>query len=305
MKGIIMKRSIITTTALATVMAAGAAQAEMSIGGMYAGTIYDKAGDATSQAESTNSIYVSYSDSMDNGMGVSVAMSVASNGAITTDVNIDTGVGTIGLGDGQDSAVDNMDGSPAVFSINPYGPRLAGTISDSNTTGFDDGDAKSGNSIAYTSPSIAGVTAMVTYGFDSAYAAGDNVVSMAASTSIMGATIKAGVSQIDPTASAGYDPSFVTVGYSMAGLSLGYAMYDTDTVAGGDEVQYGVGGSLMGMDAGITFATEDTSSVDTDYMLVSLSKSMGAASFGVDYLETDASNADGLDTWAFTYVVGF
>ena len=66
MKGIIMKRSIIATSALATVMAAGAAQAEMSIGGLYAGTIYDAPGAATSQAVSTNSIYLSYSDSMDN-----------------------------------------------------------------------------------------------------------------------------------------------------------------------------------------------------------------------------------------------
>ena len=37
---------------------------------------------------------------------------------IVTDVNIDTGMGTIGLGTGQDSAVDAMDGSPACFSLN-------------------------------------------------------------------------------------------------------------------------------------------------------------------------------------------
>ena len=50
---------------------------------------------------------------------------------------------------------------------------------------------------------------------------------------------------------------------------------------------------------------ENIAFFETDYMLVSLTKGMGAASFGVDYLETDASNADGTDTWAFTYVVGF
>ena len=291
-----MKRSIIATSALATVMAAGAAQAEMSIGGLYAGTIYDKPGAATSQAVSTNSIYVSYSDSMDNGMGVSVAMSVSDSGAIKTDVNIDTGFGTLGLGDGQDSAVDTMDGSPAIFSINPYGPRFGSS--------FTDGDSASGESIAFTTPSLGGVTAKVTYGFDDDYA-GDNVISMAASTSIMGATIKAGLTQLDPTSGTSADPSFVTVSYSMAGLSLGYAMYDTDVASTGEETQFGVGTSLMGMDAGITFATNDTTGVDTDYMLVSLTKGMGAASFGVDYLETDASNADGTDTWAFTYVVGF
>ena len=291
-----MKRSIITTTALATVMAAGAAQAEMSIGGFYAGTIYDSPGAATSQAESTNSIYVSYSDSMDNGMGVSVAMSIDKSGNNKADVNIDTGVGTIGLGDGQDSAVDTMDGSPAIFSINPYGPRFG--------SDFNDGDADSGNSVAYTSPSVAGVTGKITYGFDNAYA-GDNVVSMAASTTIMGASIKGGLTQLDPDSGAGADPSFVTVSYSMAGLSLGYAMYDTDVASTGEETQFGVGGSIMGMDAGITFAENDTNSVDTDYMLVSLTKGMGAMSFGLDYLETDASNANGTDTWAFTYVVGF
>ena len=296
MKGIIMKRSIIATSALATVMAAGAAQAEMSIGGLYAGTIYDAPGAATSQAVSTNSIYVSYSDSMDNGMGVSVAMSVSDSGAIKTDVNIDTGFGTLGLGDGQDSAVDTMDGSPAIFSINPYGPRFGSS--------FTDGDSASGESIAFTTPSLGGVTAKVTYGFDDDYA-GDNVISMAASTSIMGASIKAGLTQLDPTSGTSADPSFVTVSYSMAGLSLGYAMYDTDVASTGEETQFGVGTSLMGMDAGITFATNDTTGVDTDYMLVSLTKGMGAASFGVDYLETDASNADGTDTWAFTYVVGF
>ena len=87
-------------------------------------------------------------------MGVSVAMSVSDGGAIKTDVNIDTGVGTIGLGDGQDSAVDTMDGSPAIFSINPYGPRFGSS--------FNDGDTASGNSIAYTSPSVCGVTGYVT-----------------------------------------------------------------------------------------------------------------------------------------------
>ena len=61
----------------------------------------------------------------------------------------------------------------------------------------------------------------------------------------------------------------------------------------------------MGMGVGVTFAEVDTATVDTDLMLVSVSKSMGAASFGIDYLETDASNAAATDTIAFTYVVGF
>ena len=294
-----MNRSkIITATALATVMTAGAAQAEMSIGGLYAGTIYDNPGAATSHAESTNSIYVSYSDSMDNGMGVSVAVSMSAGGANKTDVNIDTGFGTLGLGDGQDSAVDSYDGSPAVFSINPYGPRLG--------SGFLDGDASSGNSIAYTSPSINGFSIKATQGFDNG--TNDKTNSVAVKGSVMGVGLAAGVSQINYKAAgtADVDPNFFTASYSIAGLNLGYAVYDDDNAStNGEETQMGVGTSLMGMGVGVTFAEKDTSTTDTDYMLVSVSKSMGAASFGLDYLETDASNAAATDTFAFTYVVGF
>ena len=55
-----MNRSkIITATALATVMTAGVAHAEMSISGAYVGGIQDKVG-ATSHTLKTNSIYVNY-----------------------------------------------------------------------------------------------------------------------------------------------------------------------------------------------------------------------------------------------------
>ena len=101
------------------------------------------------------------------------------------------------------------------------------------------------------------------------------------------------------------DPSFVTVAYSLAGLNLGYAMYDGDN--GGEETQMGVGTSMMGLDVGITFATADLAT-DVDYTRVSASKGMGAASFGIDFTETDsaaAGGADDSDAWQFTYVVGF
>ena len=38
----------------------------------------------------------------------------------------------------------------------------------------------------------------------------------------------------------------------------------------------GVSADVMGMTAGITFSEEDTATTDTDYMLVSLTKGMGA-----------------------------
>ena len=106
---------IIASTAIASVMAASSAHAAMSVNGLFTGSLTDNDGGLASTF-SANSVYVSYSDTMDNGMGVSVAMSLTAAGLVT-DVNIDTGMGTIGLGTGQDSAVDAMDGSPACFSL--------------------------------------------------------------------------------------------------------------------------------------------------------------------------------------------
>ena len=120
----------------------------------------------------------------------------------------------------------------------------------------------------------------------------------------MGASIALGVSQIDyKGATADKDPNFVTVGYSLAGLNLGYAIYDSDD--GSEETHMGVGTSMAGLDVGVQFAERDFTT-DTDYMRVSVNKGMGAASFGVDYLETDAEGdtADS-DKWVFNYVVGF
>ena len=296
-----MNRSkIIGATALASVMSASAAYAEMSISGLFAGTLTDSDGGGLASGFSTNSVYVSYSDSMDNGMGVGLTMSITATG-IVTDVNFDTGMGTIGLGTGQDSAVDGMDGSPACFSLNACGSALSGKTGGAGV--YNDGDTDSGNSIAYSN-SMGGVNFKVTRGMESATL--EPVMSYAAGTSLMGATVKAGVSSIDykDAATADVDPSFVTVAYSIAGLNLGYALYDSDN--GMEETQMGVGTSAMGMNVGVTFAEKDFTT-DTDYMRVSLSKGMGAASFGLDYTETDVAGGTASDTdvWNFMYVVGF
>tara|TARA_B100001057_G_scaffold121119_1_gene119849 strand:- start:2210 stop:3148 length:939 start_codon:yes stop_codon:yes gene_type:complete len=312
-----MNRSkLIGATALASVMAASAAHAEMSISGLFAGKLTDTDGGGLAHGVSTNSIYVSYSDSMDNGMGVGLVMSVT-EGAIKTDLNIDTGMGTVALGNGVDSAVDGKDGSPACFSLNLCGSAM--------NTNYVDGDSLSGNSVGYKN-SVGNISFNITRGMEAdsvaavaadattdpitvgseATEGNEAVTSVAASTSIMGATVKAGVTQIDYKGDTpDIDPSFVTVGYSIAGLNLGYALYDGDN--GGEETQMGVGTSMMGMDVGITFATADLTT-DVDYTMISASKGMGAASFGLDYTETDSAAAAGAgdsDAWQFTYIVGF
>ena len=317
-----MNRSkIIGATALASVMAAGAAQAEMSLSGYFAGTVSDNDGGGMASTFSTNSFYISYSDSMDNGMGVGLTMSVTAAG-IKTDVNFDTGMGTVGLGIGQDSAVDSMDSNPACFSlVNCWNVAFSGKGGGAGV--YDEGDGVSGNSIAYSN-SMGGISFKVTKGMEADSVAAvaadstsdpivvgsaategyESTMSYAAKGSFMGASIALGVSQIDyKGATADKDPNFVTVGYSLAGLNLGYAIYDSDD--GSEETHMGVGTSMAGLDVGVQFAERDFTT-DTDYMRVSVNKGMGAASFGVDYLETDADgSANDEDKWVFNYVVGF
>jgi hypothetical protein len=289
-----MNRSkIVGATALASVMAASAAHAEMSIGGFTYGNISD-AGGGQSQTLSTNSIYVSYSDSLDNGMGVSSNMSIYA-GTILTAVSIDTGMGTVSLGNNRDSAVDKNDGNPACFSLGDCGSAELGA--------WVDGDTPSGNSVMYSN-SVSGLDFMITRGMESdTY---NPVMSYAVGTSIMGATVKAGLSSIDYKAAAttDIDPSFVTVSYSIAGLSLGYGMYDSDN--GSEETTMGVGTSMGGFDMGVQFASLDATT-DKDMMEVSINKGLGAMSFGLDYTDTDEAGGTTNDTenWRFSYIIGF
>ena len=265
-----MNRSkIIGSTALATLMSAGAASAELSLNGLMTGKVMDDDGGGLSQSISTNSIYVSYSDSLDNGMGVSVVMSISDAGANKGGITIDTGMGSLKFAEAGDSAVDSFDSNPGCFSIlDCYNVAISGKAGGTNI--YDDGDSPSGNSIKYSN-SMGGVSFSISRGMESATV--DPVMSYAAKTSIMGATIAAGVSQIDykSAATADKDPSFVTVGYSIAGLNLGYAVYDSDE--NGEETTMGVGTSVAGMDVGVQFASYDAAT-DTDYMRVSLNKGM-------------------------------
>ena len=336
-----MNRSkLITTTALATVMSASAAHAELSLSGFYAATIADADG-GTTHGTSTSSMYVTYTDTLDNGMGLTFNIS-ASAGWHGADVFIDTGMGTLGLGDGQDSAVDKTDGSPAITSLNKYGPRF----DPSTTAKFNDGDAASGASIMYTSPAINGFTVKVSRGMEVASAAStaglcvvtdgsdltpnavgagaacnttstrisgtaavaghDAVMSYAVTGSVMGIGLAAGVSSINYHAAgtADIDPSFMTASYSLGGINLGYAMYDSDGTS--EETQFGASTSMGGYTVGVAFG-EDDDTTDTDFMHVGAIKSLGAMSYSVEYLETDVSGTDtgDSDTWNFTYTIGF
>ena len=73
-----MNKSKITAyTALATIMSASAAHADLSLSGLYQGNV--ASGDnnsGVSHAMSTSSVYVTYGSTLDNGMGLSAGFSI-------------------------------------------------------------------------------------------------------------------------------------------------------------------------------------------------------------------------------------
>ena len=136
--------------------------------------------------------------------------------------------------------------------------------------------------------------------------------SISVTGSIMGIGIKAGMADINYDQAGGstsvdQTPSMYAVGYSIAGLDIGYAFYDSDDTASSEETQYGVGTSAMGLYLGAQFATHDTTGNDTDYMTLSAIKSMGAASFSYEYVETDQAGgtANDSDAHYIGYSIGF
>ena len=134
-----MNKSKITAyTALATIMSASAAHADLSLSGLYQGNV--TSGDSNSgmsHAMSTSSVYVTYGSTLDNGMGLSAGFSItgASMGFSTA---IDTGMGTIGFGQIHSSAVDGMDSMPAGATAVWSNSRL------NSTTSYSDGDTDEG-----------------------------------------------------------------------------------------------------------------------------------------------------------------
>tara|TARA_B100000902_G_scaffold64074_1_gene70798 strand:- start:9192 stop:10094 length:903 start_codon:yes stop_codon:yes gene_type:complete len=300
-----MNRSkILGATALASLMSAGVAQAEMSVSGYVLGAFADSDGGGVTNYHTSETVTVSYTDTLDNGMGLAVSMNIKDT--LQTMVTIDTGMGSINFsGDGRgDSALDKVDTSTACFSMfwcsNAY-----------NVTTYDDGDTHSFNSIRYVSPSINGFTIQASHGLESS---GDvlGTDSIGVTGSIMGVTVKAGMADINFDQNGGSTETDKTsamyaVGYSVAGLDLGYAFYDSDDTTSAEETQYGVGTSVMGMYLGAQFANHDSTGNDIDYMTLSAIKNMGAASFSYEYIEQDTAGGTtgDSDTHLVAYSIGF
>ncbi len=307
------KSKIIAATGLATVMSASAAMADgVSVNGYMEG--WFTTGDNTtgmSNSVFSSSVYVAYSSTLDNGMGLSAGFTLTP-GSTSTGFAVDTGMGTLRTGSGyqMNSAVDGMDSMPA--NANAQYSALK-----SGFGGYNDGDSNSGEGIKYTSPSINGWTIAASIGenvcstvrtytvsgsaataVDTTTCSDDRVTSVAAKGSVMGISVAAGA--VDQAGTAG-DDSFMTLGYSVGGVNLGYANYDSDD----DEVNaYSVTTSVAGMTVGYRFDDLDgaTAAADNDLSTYSVGKDMGGMSLTLMYEDQDtADNSE----WNLVYAIGF
>ena len=305
------KSKIIAASGLATVMSASVAMADgVSVNGYMEG--WFTTGDNTtgmSNSVFSSSVYVAYSSTLDNGMGLSAGFTLTP-GSTSTGFAVDTGMGTLRTGSGyqMNSAADGMDSMPA--NANPQYSALK-----TGFGGYNDGDRNSGAGIKYTSPSINGWTIAASIGENTCstvttYAAtdadnttattcsDDRVTSLAAKGSLMGVSIAAGA--VDQAGSAG-DDSFMTLGYSVGGVNLGYANYDSDD----DEVNaYSVTTSVSGMTFGYRYDDLDgaTAADDNNLSTYSVGKDMGGMSLTLMYEDQDtADNSE----WNLVYAIGF
>ena len=293
------KSKIIAASGLATVMSATAATADsVSLNGYIEG--WFTSGDGASGVSNTvysQSIYVSYSTTLDNGMGLTAGFTVT-NSLHAAGFSIDTGMGTLATGTGWqvNSAADAMDSLPNNANVQSSNKKL-GT--------YDDGDNQMGEGIKYTSPSINGWTLAASIGENvartetgaSAQARGandDRTTSVAIKGSVMGLSVAAGtVNQAD-----GEDDSFMTLGYSVAGVGIGYGNYDSED----DETTVvSVKTDVAGMTVGYRYDDLDAST-DNSMNTYSIGKSLGGMSLTLMYEEQDtADNSE----WNLVYAMGF
>ena len=301
------KSKILAASGLATVMSATVASADsVSVNGYIEG--WFTSGDNTTGVANTCyscSIYVSYGTTLDNGMGLSVGYTLT-NATHAAGFAVDTGMGSLRPGPAWQmaSAADKADSLP----------NNANTQSSNNILGsYNDGDNASGEGILYTSPSINGWTVLasvgenlcstvVTYPVASNVAtktstttcSDDRVTSVAVKGSLMGVSIAAGA--VDQVGND--DDSFVTLGYSIGGVGIGYGNYDSDT---DDATAISVTTDVAGMTVGFRYDDLEATT-DNSMNTYSIGKDFGGMSLTLMYEDQDLANNS---EWNLSYAMGF
>jgi hypothetical protein len=298
------KSKMISATALATVMSATAANAEMSVFGFATGYwTTSNAATGSSLGASSETMGVSYSGTMDNGMGLGMTINTYGSATDTTDValSVSSDMGSLSFGSAQNSAADAMDGMPGKAGLG-----LSGTDT-IVTKDYDDGDSATGHGLQYTSPSMNGWTAKVSQGFSSTQGL-DPTQSLAVSGSIAGVSIAAGVASIGLNVAAADEIIGSCATLADAGTSIAYAaMADTTaTCTGGtivrpyssasaaqgnhDDTFITAAYSLGDISLGYGMYSSDKNAGDTATS-ISVSMPLAGMTAGVQYGEADNSGA--------------
>jgi hypothetical protein len=273
------KSKMISATALATVMSATAANAEMSVFGFATGYwTTSSAATGSSLGASSETMGVSYSGTMDNGMGLGMTINTYGSATDTTDValSISSDMGSLSFGSAQNSAADAMDGMPG-----KAGMGLAGTDT-IVAKDYVDGDSATGHGLQYTSPSMNGWTAKVSTGFSSTQGV-DATTSIAVSGSIAGVSLAAGMASVGV---AGTAASLEVIGSCVVINDAGTgttrtAMADADATCTGGTVE-------RAFAAAVPVALNN----NHDDTFITAAYSLGDISLGYGLYSSDATGGD-------------
>lgn len=288
------KINMVTTAAVATVMTASSAHADLSLGGAIASVV--TSGDSISGVSHYGTSYtinIDYTTTLDNGMGLAVntdiAPSLTDGSEVLYLMTFSSDMGSFYTGTDFSSAVDDMDGAPGAGTYSGGGRILT------SATAFNDGDSASGNGFG-VSTSVAGVSLKATMG-----AGANRAMSIAGSMNIAGATVKAGNTDFDTSGSP--DHSFASVGYSVGGFSLGWGHWDSDATS---MTQIGASTTVAGLGVGVSSASADNgAAADTDATGIHVSGDLGGAFWIVDYINTDNGDGTENDQFKLTFGTGF
>jgi hypothetical protein len=272
-------------TGIATLLSATAATADgVNVNGYLEG--WFTSGDNTQGISNTlksETVLVSYATTLDNGMGLSIGYKIT--GSMAGGFSVDTGIGTIATGSGGiiKSAADAMDSLPN--NSNPQS-------SNKKLGSYNDGDDNSGDNILYTSPSINGWKIAASVGENTSNA--DRVKSLAIKGKVAGLSIAAGAVDTGGT----NDDTFVTLGYKVAGVSLGYGNYDSDEDT---STAISIKTNVAGMTVGFRYDDLDATT-DNNMNTYSIGKDFGGMSMTLMYEDQDAADNS---EWNLQYQMGF
>ena len=272
-------------TGIATLLSATAATADgVNVNWYLEG--WFTSGDKTQGISNTlksETVLVSYATTLDNGMGLSIGYKIT--GSMAGGFSVDTGIGTIATGSGGmiKSAADAMDSLPN--NSNPQS-------SNKKLGSYNDGDDNSGENILYTSPSINGWKIAASVGENTSNA--DRVKSLAIKGKVAGLSIAAGAVDTGGT----YDDTFVTLGYKVAGVSLGYGNYDSDEDT---STAISIKTNVAGMTVGFRHDDLDATT-DNNMNTYSIGKDFGGMSMTLMYEDQDAADNS---EWNLQYQMGF